>query len=416
MYPEGRVLPCYELLDKNTERCLDYRDICDGEWDLKDGKYETYCDWLETNECELNEFRCRNGFCIDRQFFFDGEADCLDLIDEQHHLIQEKYNNFSTCYERATIDCDEHWCNREEISCGDGQCFPWYKQFWYAPYDSCKNHQSNLYKCSIHQYQDKDSTNQFVLRRNDGRCTKNILDVQEDGSLCIRMIQCAVTRHSSCVQLGLLYNTTEEALSRVKHECQGRKHIEYTFGIRFLSPFVDVVYSFDQFNHSQAINFFALMILKQHALFCFVGTRQCHGIQITHNGSICIPYDDIYERDFPYPPFDYLFCKLTNTFLFSNHCQNDSEYFIRCKPTGECISKHRLFDGFPDCLNFTDEKNYIEVNAEILLSSTRDRYRCGSVNITTGMVMRYFLGKNFIENSFETGQKIFDCNLLSFIL
>lgn len=393
IYPEDRLIPCYELLDEDNEQCLDYRDICDDEWDLQNGIDEIYCDIVEIHECELNEFRCRNGFCIDRQFLFDGEADCLDLSDEQRHLLQEKYTNFSSCYEQATIDCDEHWCNREEISCGDGQCFPWYKQFWYAPDDSCKNHQSGLYKCSIHQHNDLDSTNQFVLTRNDGRCTKNILDIQEDDdSLCLRAIQCAVTHHTSCAQLGLLYDTTEEALPRVQQECQGRQQIEYAFGIRFLSPFIDLVYSFDQFNISQQINFFALMILKQPAFFCLVGTRQCEGVEVTHNGSICIQYDDIYERNFPYPPFDYFFCKLANTSPFSSHCQNNSEDFIRCPITDECISKQRLFDGFIDCFNATDEKNYIELNAQILLSSTRDRYRCGSANVTTGMVMRHFLG------------------------
>jgi hypothetical protein len=399
-YPEDRLLPCYELLDEKDEKCLDYRDICDGEWDLKNGKDETYCDQLEMNECELNEFRCRNGFCIDHQFFFDGEADCLDLSDEQRHLLQEKYNNFSHCYERATIDCDEHWCNREEISCGDGQCFPWNKQFWYAPYDSCKNHQSGLHKCSIHQHLNLDSTNQFVLMRNDGRCTKNILDVQEDKSFCIRMIQCALTLHPSCAQLNLLYNTNAEALLRVQQECQGQKQIQYAFGIRFLSPFIDVVYTLDHFNVSHRINFFALMILKQPTRFCFVGTRQCEGVEVTHNGSVCIGYDDIYERNFPYPPFDYLFCKLADTFPSSDHCQTNPKYFIRCHQTGECISKHRLFDGFIDCFNSTDENNYTELNDEILLSSTRNRYRCGSVNITTGMVMRYFLG-NRISSKVE---------------
>ncbi|CAF1091178.1 unnamed protein product [Rotaria sordida] len=128
-YPKDRLLTCYDL-ENNTDRCLDYRDICDGELDTMNGDDELYCDQIETNICDENEFRCRNGFCIDRQFLFDGQGDCTDLTDEQTLLIIKKYHNFQNYYEQATIDCDEHWCGREMISCGDGECILWNRRFW----------------------------------------------------------------------------------------------------------------------------------------------------------------------------------------------------------------------------------------------------------------------------------------------
>ncbi|CAF1066972.1 unnamed protein product [Rotaria sordida] len=104
--------------------------VCDGELDTMNGDDELYCDQIETNICVENEFRCRNGFCIDRQFLFDGQGDCTDLTDEQTLLIIKKYHNFQNYYEQATIDCDEHWCGREMISCGDGECILWNRRFW----------------------------------------------------------------------------------------------------------------------------------------------------------------------------------------------------------------------------------------------------------------------------------------------
>ena len=114
LYPAERLLPRYELIG-SEEWCLDYRDICDGEWDTENGTDELYCEEIETNTCDDHEFRCRNGLCIDREFLFDGETDCPDLTDEQRNLLYDKYKDFRHCYEQASFDCDEHWCGRETI-------------------------------------------------------------------------------------------------------------------------------------------------------------------------------------------------------------------------------------------------------------------------------------------------------------
>jgi hypothetical protein len=135
-YPKERLLPCYEL-ENNSERCLDYRDICDGEFDTMNGEDELHCDLIETNSCDNNQFRCRNGFCIDRQFLFDGQGDCTDFSDEQRSVILKRLDNFENCYQKSRFDCDEHWCGREMISCGDGECIPWFQRFWGE--NDCRN-------------------------------------------------------------------------------------------------------------------------------------------------------------------------------------------------------------------------------------------------------------------------------------
>ncbi|CAF1192120.1 unnamed protein product [Didymodactylos carnosus] len=125
-------------IGNHSERCLDYRDICDGEFDTINGEDEFYCDQIETNICANNQFRCWNGLCIDHQFLFDGQGDCTDLSDEQNLLIHHKHVNFQACYKQASFDCDEHWCGRKMISCGDGECIPWSQRFW-NEYD-CHNY------------------------------------------------------------------------------------------------------------------------------------------------------------------------------------------------------------------------------------------------------------------------------------
>ncbi|CAF1655776.1 unnamed protein product, partial [Adineta ricciae] len=104
----------------NREKCLDWRDICDGKWDCSNGEDERQCIQLEMNSCQSGiEFRCRNGLCIPRAFLFDGDFDCMDGSDERHEF------NDKRCYELAQFDCDERICPYNTFSCGDGQCVDW---------------------------------------------------------------------------------------------------------------------------------------------------------------------------------------------------------------------------------------------------------------------------------------------------
>jgi hypothetical protein len=69
----GAIL-CYQtLFCESIPLCLDWREICDGLQRCDNGIDEENCDKLEFNECEDNEFRCRNGMCIAEEFWFDGE-------------------------------------------------------------------------------------------------------------------------------------------------------------------------------------------------------------------------------------------------------------------------------------------------------------------------------------------------------
>jgi hypothetical protein len=65
---------CYTTLECDSGLlCLDYRDICDGRQQCKDGWDEENCDKLEFNECDEDEYRCLNGMCIPERYFLDGK-------------------------------------------------------------------------------------------------------------------------------------------------------------------------------------------------------------------------------------------------------------------------------------------------------------------------------------------------------
>ena len=74
---------CYIHLQCNlgiTSLCIGWINICDGIIQCIDGIDEEHCWQLEINECNKNEYRCKNGQCISVSFFHDNvnAPDCLD--------------------------------------------------------------------------------------------------------------------------------------------------------------------------------------------------------------------------------------------------------------------------------------------------------------------------------------------------
>ena len=382
-YPKDRLLTCYDL-ENNTERCLDYRDICDGEFDTINGEDELYCDQIEINLCDDNQFRCRNGLCIDRQFLFDGQGDCTDFTDEQSLLMIKKHNNFENCYEQASFDCDEHWCGREMISCGDGQCLPWVQRFWNA-FD-CNNFYTHVYNCELEERFEKNID--LSITGNDGRCTMNITELNANDDQCLLTVKCTLTSNPSCKSIDITFNNGQQAIDRIHHLCQNRSAIDYASGITFLSPIVRAYYLLSKFTDYKPDFLWRIKARQAHQL-CLIGKRICQGVEVIHNGSKCYTYNDVFKKNYPFPPYDYLFCQSVN--LSIKECVNTT-LFYRCQTTGECISKYRLFDGFPDCLDSSDERDQ-EIFHSVPLLFMKDRYNCTIERNNSNAIMRHFLGK-----------------------
>jgi hypothetical protein len=129
--------PCYiTLVCDSGLMCLDWRHICDGKNDrtgdsfkfiystlflgkqqCTDGLDEDFCEKLEFNECEDDEYRCANGMCIPDEYWLDGDYDCMDWTDEINILVSSGYY----CYNLPSFVCDEHLCPYNQWSCGDGK-------------------------------------------------------------------------------------------------------------------------------------------------------------------------------------------------------------------------------------------------------------------------------------------------------
>src|SRR5271163_825518 len=77
------------------------------------------CLLLELNECQNNEYRCRNGMCIPKTFLLDFSYDCMDMSDESN--AAEVYWTYR-CYNSPIHDCDFALCRQDKYSCGDGTC------------------------------------------------------------------------------------------------------------------------------------------------------------------------------------------------------------------------------------------------------------------------------------------------------
>jgi hypothetical protein len=128
---------CYIHLNcmrDNFSWCLDWREICDGIVDCwPDPVDEQYCNKLEQNECRANEYRCRNGQCIPKNFLLDNgfDPDCLDRTDE-NLLGKEFYPEY---------------CNQGDPSfrCSDMKCPHWIESLFRIQYcgdaDSSQNYQ-----------------------------------------------------------------------------------------------------------------------------------------------------------------------------------------------------------------------------------------------------------------------------------
>jgi hypothetical protein len=99
--------------------CLDWREICDGKIDCKNGYDERYCQALEMNECNpLTERRCYDGQCIDDPLdirYLDNT--CLESYSWRHN------GEFLDCYKKHEIRCENQKCPKLFFSCGDGYCY-----------------------------------------------------------------------------------------------------------------------------------------------------------------------------------------------------------------------------------------------------------------------------------------------------
>ncbi|CAF2931890.1 unnamed protein product [Rotaria sp. Silwood2] len=175
---------------------LEWRQICDGIVNCQNAADELDCHLLEFNKCNTDEFQCRNGMCIPKEFLFDAVPDCMDLSDEQE--LSDIYQVYNRCPKMSTVECDERLCRKDEFSCGDGQCVKWSSLIDHQV--SCENWRDATYFCE---------TPDFVITNHliaNAICSPTSLQIPQ------------LTNTSSClISLRyLLLTTGEQQLSKMR--------------------------------------------------------------------------------------------------------------------------------------------------------------------------------------------------------
>ncbi len=354
--PWERSISCYNLLplchdSLNRERCLDWRDICNGEIDCINGDDENQCMNFEMNICDIEmEFRCRNGLCIRREFLFDGQFDCLDGSDEQLKL------NEKLCYQFPFIDCEEHLCNRNQFSCGDGQCITWIEHFQESV--KCMNGNDMFYMCE---------SKLMEKTLKDGSCKEERLINQKPLS-CIDEI------HRYVISRNEIEGDLKSIKSDLSFKCKTvNQSLLYYIHSYFFSPFINAYITSEYINEFIQSDDYSFSLFPDK--FCFGNlTNQC----VTSKN--LFKYKSI--------PFDNLF----QIKLEKDPCQEYPQYFYQCSNSIECISKYRLFDGYADCLDGSDEINNQFIDERFL----QDRYQCKTI---PKKIMLHLLGQYIIMSS-----------------
>jgi hypothetical protein len=351
-------LTCYQHLQCNRgplSSCLDWSEICNGQIDCIDGELdEEHCWLLEINQCQENEYRCKNGQCIPQLFYRDDSLipDCIDGSDE----ILQKNNPIEMCQirKKPLIQCEDQTCQRGYLT------------------SSCVNKRENILIEAI--YSSKDSS------------------VSED---CWSAFQCFLTL------LNFMYTpcnkpcSQNECIKIVNNTCP---EMIYFPNIPIL--FGDLYFAFEKHNleywtHLHNVSFYVCYKKNSHYDDYFVNVSK-----ILFDNAICIPFDRVLslltlvERPYTsYVRIIYLLHhELKKYHLIYNYtsavCNRSNTYqFIR---SVKCISMHRLLDGIGDCPYIDDENITIINNNNLVEQLKQTHYKCQSNN--------KYIPQSFINN------------------
>ncbi|CAF4178445.1 unnamed protein product, partial [Adineta steineri] len=354
-----------EFVCNGSMPILEWRQICDGIVHCTDGQDEFNCHLLELNQCEYDEFQCRNGMCVPKEFLFDAVFDCMDLSDEQE--LPEPYARFDLCRTDTRLDCDERVCRKDQFSCGNGLCIPWSTLI--LGYNECENYRDVAYRCETIDSLASNS------KKNIGICQQTTMELETltNTSDCITSL-----RHMLMAELQKSSNVTRQlALNNMINTCA--ELIPYPSTTSILSPVLVMFYNRTRFEifYASKQNFHQQMLRKPH-VYCLSGSMVCNNMLM----------------------------KLSNnrTFVHSNELvTRDRVRSYLCRNTTDSISLRRLNDGYEDCLYGDDERNnqYNQIQPY--------RYRCETVLSPRQYISYQQLGngiKNCLDGSDEISMRV----------
>jgi hypothetical protein len=341
-----------DMICNMGSNCLDWRYVCDGIQHCQFGEDEFQCERLEANECEVNEYRCRNGMCIPQEWFFDAVFDCQDESDE--HRIERFIKAMAKCrFSPYRSECAERLCNSQQpFSCGDGECLRW--QHFYDQQNGCSNYRDLFHRCEMK------TTSKLSTTENDGSCDRisNIwINLTEDNE-CTSAFRRLLTGQVKSIE-------PFEKYCSLYFDFPQRSFISANVQTRYNKTIV--VSSIANRTYVYSLN----ATSRSPHYYCFNGSITCNGIVTNLNQSFCISSIKILSQ-YNQWPFHHIVCSSSFASPKPSHTTNPNGLW-RCKSNQHYISEQRINDGHIDCFDGEDE--LVPVDETI----TRPyRYRCSS--------------------------------------
>jgi hypothetical protein len=346
---DSSFLTCYEGLRCYSAICLDWRQICDGTINCKNGEDEpAECMLLETNECENDQYRCRYGSCIPKTFLMDFSYDCMDLSDESDTYLSRAVN-FS-CYSSPTLVCDFVLVDWGYFPCSDGQNIAVSQTK--AP---CDNGRDLFIRQSL-----LDSA-----LSNDSNISNNI------SFECSHLMRC-VSHIIDANPYELNYNPChclEKSFDMSQCWDYFRQHCPMSFTFETQ---MNVLYPFVRFLYHNTTNFSSQWHWPTH--FCY---NQSHCLTFPYaglpliNGWMCVETKKIVT----WPPYiwDVQWIFLSSCNIHRIPLLNGDSRLFHCDESMKFISKYRVRDSTIDCFHYEDQ--YVNATVMHTLNLT-DRFKC----------------------------------------
>jgi hypothetical protein len=346
---EMTSLTCYTHLQCNhsiPSMCLDWTDICNGIIDCIDGgQDEKDCWQLEINDCQDNEYRCRNGQCIPKAFFHDDSRhqDCLDGTDE---VLMYDQRDFCSRTEPAFV-CEEIKCSMSNTD---------EREFRFLSSSSCVKERGKLLMESI-----------LSIEQNP------IAETCWIPFLCVTHFQ-----HQIDFTMCPRFCNNQPCQQMVEENCPDFIRLpakSLFFGHAYL------VYIKEALKYPS--------IIPSPKYVCY-NEQLCNEMPITVilaslNNATCRPFNELpYNLTSHFIMWDTIAVHVQNLFRTcvstvhnnSIFCNMPSMY--QCLKSSKCISIYRLNDGIRDCYYGDDEQFIVTENNS--LKPFKNCYKCKESN------------------------------------
>jgi hypothetical protein len=317
---------CYEGINCITNSlCLQWNEICDGKRDCLDGKDEENCSIFELIECNT-EYRCLNGFhCIPKEFSFDFSSDCIDGTDEQYNT---DCNSNSFPFECADIHCG--W---ELFSCGNGECIEF-------------------------QFNSNDPDDEHCHNQRDWYYIQNLLIKSElINEICWKSVLCLFELdHYFPSQIKKCVNQLNQCPQSIRFPFMKYLHLDYYVYLIYKrerlinNPDVLINPDYICFDRNQC-----LTLCPMNEIIVD-GEHTCCQFESKFNFQID-EWSDLYN--YINRVLNQKCSSIYHPHLNFNQTNNCSKSLFHCLGTQKCISRHRVFDGIPNCYNGLDEDEQI---------------------------------------------------------